>query len=550
MIKKNLLLLLLFILNFSAFSYQAIPDSIEIGNVKVFIHPSAKPILEKEWNIISANRKYVAGLIAKMRLYFPVIEPILKQGNIPDDFKYLCVQESSLNPNAISSSHAVGYWQFKLETAKDVGLKVNQEIDERRHILEATKGAVNYFSRNNKVLNNWMSTLLSYRVGLGTVKKSSYFNNWLDKKEIEVDSSTDWYILRFLAYKNFWEGQVGCFSDASAEKNDVSLVCYNNVEGKNLYELSDELKISFDDLKKHNPWILKDYLPNDKPYTLYHPSNVVEFVTNTSRNQNLAIKEYKSEELTLTASIDSTKLYISSQKQKALYPKKKYKEILSDQVEIKIHKIKEGDNLTELAFKYGMTLESMLKLNNLDINSLLSIGQPVKYVRKIPMLELISQKLDEKAQKMAQKLPKNEAEIVEKEVSSEIREDYSTRKIITKIEKEPLLIEPAISREINVQSEKDLNKPWVDSQLPLKRIDSNVKKEVVKEKSLEVKVTKEKQVDKKANKSTFHIVKAGENLFRIAKTYQIDLNDLRNWNSLGVNQTITLGQKLSLVPTK
>ena len=172
MIKKNLFLFLLITSSIPAFAFQSIPDSILIGNVKVLVHASAKPILEKEWNMISSNRKYVAGLIAKMRLYFPVIEPILKQGNIPDEFKYLCVQESSLNPNAISTSQAVGYWQFKYETAKDVGMSVNKEVDERRHILESTKGAVNYFTRNNGVLNNWISTLLSYRMGLGALKKS------------------------------------------------------------------------------------------------------------------------------------------------------------------------------------------------------------------------------------------------------------------------------------------------------------------------------------------------------------------------------------------
>jgi hypothetical protein len=69
---------------------------------------------------------------------------------------------------------------------------------------------------------------------------------------IEVDSSTDWYVLRFLAYKNFWEDQVGCYSGSLAEKNDINLICHNNAQGKNLYELSDELNISFDELKKHN----------------------------------------------------------------------------------------------------------------------------------------------------------------------------------------------------------------------------------------------------------------------------------------------------------
>ncbi|MFM7019319.1 MAG: lytic transglycosylase domain-containing protein, partial [Aquirufa sp.] len=178
--KKSIILLLLTLSVGNLWANPSIPDTISIGNVRVSIHPSAKPILEKEFAMLGANKKYVASLVDKMRLYFPVMEPILTNGNVPLDFKYLSVQESSLNPNAISTSNAVGYWQFKLETAKDVGLQVNENVDERRHIMEATQGAVNYFNRNNGVLRNWVSTLLSYRVGLGTLKKLPYAVNWAD----------------------------------------------------------------------------------------------------------------------------------------------------------------------------------------------------------------------------------------------------------------------------------------------------------------------------------------------------------------------------------
>ena len=547
MIKKNLFLFLLITSSIPAFAFQSIPDSILIGNVKVLVHASAKPILEKEWNMISSNRKYVAGLIAKMRLYFPVIEPILKQGNIPDEFKYLCVQESSLNPNAISTSQAVGYWQFKYETAKDVGMSVNKEVDERRHILESTKGAVNYFTRNNGVLNNWISTLLSYRMGLGALKKSPYYTKWQNKTEIEIDSSTDWYVLRFMAYKNFWESQVGCFSDSTAEKSDVSLVCYKNVQGKNLYDLSDELNISFDDLKKHNPWILKDYLPNDKMYTIYHPSNLSEFSsTSPTKVPKIEIKQEIIDESNLIASIDSTILYVPAQKEKALYPKKKYKEIMSKEIEIKIHKVVEGDNLTSLAIKYGMTLEAILTLNNLEMNSLLSLGQAIKYVRKIPMLELISKKIDEKNLRMAEKLPKKEVEETEKVMTNEAKEAYSYRNARTKTEKEPLLIEPAISREINIQPENEKNGKWLDSQMPVKKLDSSIRKEVS---VLPNKEEKTSSTIEPKSKIEYHTVKAGETLFRISKIHQISLDELKKWNSLGANQTIRVGQVLKLSPT-
>ena len=271
-----LLLILLFCL--PVFAKTEFPDSLLIGNVKVFIHPSAKSILETEQKRLGSSKKFVESMKEKMRFYFPVMEPLLQSAGIPNEFKYLSVQESGLNPIAVSSSQAVGYWQFKSGTATDVGIKVNANVDERKHIIEATKGAANYFTRNNRVLNNWVGTLLSYRVGLGTAKKTSYVMDWVGKSDIQVDSSTDWYVLRFLAYQKFWADEFKKDDSLGIQPiNQSKLICYDNSCGKNLYEIADELNVSYDDLKKYNPWILNDYVPSDKNYIIYHPSTVTFF---------------------------------------------------------------------------------------------------------------------------------------------------------------------------------------------------------------------------------------------------------------------------------
>jgi len=260
------------------FAKTAFPDSLLIGNVKVFIHTSAKSILDSEQKRLGSNKKFVEGMKEKMRFYFPVMEPLLQSAGIPDEFKYLSVQESGLNPIAVSSSQAVGYWQFKATTAIDVGMKVNANVDERKHIIEATKGAANYFTRNNRVLNNWVGTLLSYRLGLGAAKKTDYVMDWVGKSDIRVDSSTDWYVLRFLAYQKFWADEFKKDDSLGIKPlNQAELIVYDNSCGKNLYQIADELNVSYDDLKKFNPWILTDYIPDDKNYTLYHPSNATFF---------------------------------------------------------------------------------------------------------------------------------------------------------------------------------------------------------------------------------------------------------------------------------
>ncbi len=485
------------------FAANLVPDTISIGNVRVAIHASAKPIFDKEFAMLGANKKYVASLVNKMRLYFPVIEPILAQGNVPDDFKFLCVQESALNPNAVSTSAAVGYWQFKLETAKDVGLKVDNEIDERRHILEATRGAVNYFNRNNGVLHNWMSTLLSYRVGLGTIKKLPYTANWANKTEIEVDSSTDWYVIRFLAYKHFWADQLNTLPKADS----TSLVTYSNTRGKNLYDLSDELKVSYDDLKRYNAWILKDFVPDDKAYTLYHPSDVKTYLSETPP-----------QDLVLTASVDSTKLYAPSPSKSK---RAKNQQILSDQFEIRNHVVTEGDNLSSIATKYEMKLGELLKLNGIDQNAVIQIGQKIKVNRRIPMLEIISQKLDEKS--------KN-APVAEKTVApAPVVVVEETRKIETIEPKKSFYIDPADSREIVIKSDK-------------KEAEKIIEQTQVVEKAPIV------EVEKTNTQAAFHEVKAGETLFRISKIYQVSVDDLILWNGLGKVPTIQVGQKIKVKP--
>ncbi len=520
-------------LGLPAFSFTSTPDTILIGTVKVAIHESAKPILEKEFKMLNANKRYVNTMMEKMKMFFPVIEPVLQAGCIPNEFKYLCVQESALNGNAVSTSNAVGYWQFKYDTALDNGLKVNSQIDERRHIIEATKGAVNYFSRNNNVLNNWVSTLLSYRLGLGTVKKMSIFSDWNGKSEIQVDSSTDWYVLRFLAYKNFWEEQ---FATNATGLNPPTLLTYSNFQGKNLLEVSDELKISYDDLKRHNPWILKDYIPNDKPYTIYHPSNLNYFldgeIPKNLESQPIPVEDPQT--FVLTASIDTTKLYVGN---KSNSSKKKSRDILSNEVEIKTHLVEKGDNLSSIAQQYGMTLAGLLNLNNLSMSSLLSIGQPIKYVRKIPMIELISKKLDEKSKNANG----GNEEIIEESESKNTASDVieGPRRINTKLDKESFIIEPAESREINISAEKPEKENWKDSKMPEKEKEVIIPPVVIQEKQ-------SKSEKKEIVLPEEHIVLQGETIYGIAKKYGLTVNDLVRFNKSLLKNGLQSGQILKL----
>lgn len=530
MLTKRFRFLFILLLGHSLSSWSTpIPDTLALGNVRVAIHPSAKAILNREYAQLGSNKKYVQLMLEKMHLFFPVMDSLFEASGVPKELRFLSVQESALNPNAISTSNAVGFWQFKSETARDVGLKVNQRIDERRHIIEATKGALQYFQRNNSVLDNWMSTLLSYRLGLGSLKKLSLAQDWKGKTEVSVDSSTDWYLLRFLAYKHFWEEQLSQYTPSEASPK---LLTYPNVQGRNLLELSDELKISYQDLKKHNPWILSDAVPEDKAYTLYHPSNVPLFQS----------QEFKPEleELELVASVDTNTLY-SPKKSKALYPSKKSKVILSEEVELKSYAIQAGDNLWNLSRKFEMPFNKLLEINNLNQNSTLSIGQVIQYQRKVPMVELISKKMDERSQFEAGKFKKVQAEMEQQNSSKPNVSEESIegpRKISTKVEKESFYIEPAETREIVVNAE-NAKVAWKDSAMPAKKA---VQLPAAEETNKKEEKEKPKQIEPPAT----HVVKEKETWYGIARYYGISVKTLQELNKTILFQGLKPNQILKL----
>ena len=125
--------------------------------------------------------------IKRANRFFPVIEPILKENGVPDDFKYLAVAESGLL-NVVSPSKAAGFWQFLKGTADDYKLEVNDEVDERYHLEKSTEAFCKYMLDAYQHFDNWTLAAAAYNMGIGGVnnqlkrqKVSSYYGGNVDK---------------------------------------------------------------------------------------------------------------------------------------------------------------------------------------------------------------------------------------------------------------------------------------------------------------------------------------------------------------------------------
>lgn len=244
---------------------QVVPDRIEFAGMELVLTKNAKARIQADVDMIKKSPTYFQQKVDRANLYFPIIERVFTEENFPTAFKFLALQESSLVSDAVSSSQAVGYWQFKKESAVEVGVRVDHFVDERMNIFASSRGASKYLKRNQGVLNNWIYTLLSYNLGLGGVKMHVK-EKYVGAQKMEIDEDMHWYVFRFLAHKIAYEGAVG-----NAYHSQLHIVGYKESERKSLSKIAQETGISEDLLLDYNKWCLKKELPGNGEYVVVLP---------------------------------------------------------------------------------------------------------------------------------------------------------------------------------------------------------------------------------------------------------------------------------------
>jgi membrane-bound lytic murein transglycosylase D len=185
-----------------------IPDSVSFAGESV---PTdifyVKEQLDRELTVNTYWHSSTLLTIKRAHRWFPLIEPILAQNGIPDDFKYLALIESGLL-NVISPSGATGFWQFLEKTGKEYGLEINKEVDERYHAAKATEAACDYLNKSYRKFRNWTLVAASYNAGQGRIEET------IEKQQVQnfyhmfLNDETSRYIFRILAMKIICENPV------------------------------------------------------------------------------------------------------------------------------------------------------------------------------------------------------------------------------------------------------------------------------------------------------------------------------------------------------
>ncbi len=260
--------LLLFWLAFSLSHSQttsSVPDKMIFCDIEVTITEGAKQKLRTYKKKLYESPKYFNEAVDRADTYLPFVEEALKDGGLPDDLKYLVIQESNLFADAKSSANAIGFWQFKDDAAKENGLKVSNFIDERKHIFRSSQAAVKYLRRSNKDFDHWLYAIICYYEGqTGAIKHTD--PAIYGTKTLTIDENTHWYLLKTIAYKLAYEDALKITLQPQTWLQPISVVGPITAE-----DLATQNNLSLEQFNKWNKWILNNEIPEGEMCTYYIP---------------------------------------------------------------------------------------------------------------------------------------------------------------------------------------------------------------------------------------------------------------------------------------
>lgn len=242
-----------------------VPEVVDFANMRLELSNEARKKIQTDVDALTRYEKYYNAKVERINAYFPLIEQVLREEGVPDDIKYLVIQESALVGDAVSSSQAVGYWQFKEGTAQEVGLLVNGAVDERMNIISATRGAARYFKSNNAYFDNWLYALMAYYEGPGGALKKADKSNYGARK-MRLGGKTHWYVLKYLSHKLAFEPAVG-----QPMATPVQLISYTEGAGKTLADVAREFDLETEYLEPYNLWLRQRRIPATKALPVIVP---------------------------------------------------------------------------------------------------------------------------------------------------------------------------------------------------------------------------------------------------------------------------------------
>ncbi|NCN95246.1 MAG: LysM peptidoglycan-binding domain-containing protein [Bdellovibrionales bacterium] len=485
------------------------------------------------------GRKHMVRYLGRSSRYLPMMKNTLRENGLPEDLVYIALIESGFSPVAHSHANAVGYWQFIRGTGKRYGLRIDGLIDERRDPVLSTKAAAEYFKTLYGMFGDWHLAMAGYNTGENRVMRAvrRYYTRdfWkLHQQRRSFPRETKNYVPKYIAATMIAKNPKKYGFDDIEYQDPLS---YDTVSLKHpisLSRLSQNLRVEVDEMRLLNPKFRGDYVPisrgketiiripvgraNDAlaavPLSVSSaPERVVSneyFYYRIRRGDNLSqiARRYKTtvSKLRRLNRLSNRSILRIGKRLKvpdpggaALYANGRGGQIgskisrvgSSSRPVASVHVVRRGENLSTIARRYGTSVSSLLRLNNLSHRSVIRVGQKIR-------------------------------------VRSTSGSANSKGRGYHVVRQGENLTTIAASYGVSVSNLKQWNRLgrsliYAGQKLVLK--------------------------NNSPRRASYHIVRRGDNLTEIAAKHRVSVSNLKRWNNLN-RSVIYVGQKLKLNPSR
>jgi membrane-bound lytic murein transglycosylase D len=522
-----------------------VPHKMDFAGISLTIRDDARREIQKDVDALTQSLRHYNIKAERAKTYFPIIEKIFREEQVPDDFKYLALQESALIADAVSTSNAVGFWQFKDFTAVEMGLRVDKEVDERLNIVSSSRAAARYIKKNNTFFDNWIYALQAYQMGAGGVMKTVK-DTQEGARQMEINSRTYWYVKKYLAHKiAFEKGVTG--------KAQTEVITFANNKGKSLAELAAEVSVDETALKDFNKWTKSGKIPSDRTYVVIVPlsgEKVTETLaavpTKSTQAEARVSPEYAGKALPVRRKINGIAAIqaISGETPSMLAARAgvevsrfvQWNELSSSSASLmpgtfyflakkasrakeNFHKLIPGETLWMISQRYGVQEKKLRKYNRLGADENPPSGTMLWLASKRPKSNAVGEPVENPVVVDNEDTFNWSATSGEKVVPVEIKETLPAETIVVP-DKVPVEKNKA-SDSLQILQESAITLDAPDTlDAPRPNVDLVPKTE--------------------------HLVQVGETLYGIAKANNVGVMDLVKWNNLDLQQGIKPGQLLKL----
>jgi membrane-bound lytic murein transglycosylase D len=333
--------------------------------------------IKQKIELYVCKRKRSSSIILGLsQYYYPWMREIFDKYDVPEELIYLTIVESALNPIAVSRAGATGIWQFMYATGKAYQLEVNTFVDDRRDPFKATDAAARHLRDLYNIFNDWGLAISAYNCGAGGVRKAIARSGgkkdfWGVKPFLprETQNYFPYYVAALYLVNYHHEHGIPFANLTIPFAVDTVMV----TKELHLQQVATMLNIDLEELKILNPQYKRLIIPAYKePYPLrLKNADILRFI-----ELGDSIYHYNYDDLFMPMKVYEgffTGVLVNSSDYNKVY-----------------HTVKQGENLSVIASKYGLSVVELRKMNNLNSNAIrakqrLLVGY--EYIKPKPIVQ-------------------------------------------------------------------------------------------------------------------------------------------------------------------